>query len=685
VTDRTAQIIVNEAARGPRGAASTVPGPAGDTGPAGASAYDVAVANGFIGSPADWLLSLRGPQGSPGIGGGSVRFRTPYDFGAVAGAADNSDALQDFFDEAFDPVNANQYVYDWSGDWNVSRTIYAAYDPNDHTARLFICGRLIFPRRSLMPEGAVIPWGMFIAGYKSNWLGPLAVFGVGLDAALYDDCPFKIGVALCSCNTSQFDKISVTNSRKQGTQAVPHFPLTIRAGTPYELTLSSNNIGLGVGHIEGICCGSTSRSPSTSYSTTLTAFDQGHYEAGVFSGVSAGYGNSALQATQITVPSTAEFEVRDRIKLKHSLVAANFGTLAYDNATRKITRTAGSWITDGLQVGDRYSPTAGVNAALGNEFIVLSVAATEITVSPAPATEAASAIGAFESRWLYFPVIEVTDATRLVVTGWVPSRIPVGAVVWLSSGFAFDIFGSNTANIHVGYIQGFLCGGALRSAGLYGPSVLDLLGEAGDISIQVGDFLGQSVIGTNVEHFHSEGADFDILHVSASPGSHLNVKSASSGYWSRVGVASFRASEAQLEQFQASLRSTTIDFGGELLVNNNLYGLGGDNGFTQGLFGNNPQHRERNLLADGGTVYLTYDYDADRLGGECNWCRLRWMGSTGAAPTGTLQWAIDAELTAQGWTLVGGGNVTAPGTTCRFEITFIHSSKKIVIQRFNAS
>ncbi|PJN40520.1 hypothetical protein CG747_12680 [Streptomyces sp. CB02959] len=43
-----------------------VPGPPGERGPAGASAYEVAVADGFSGTPADWLASLVGPRGATG-------------------------------------------------------------------------------------------------------------------------------------------------------------------------------------------------------------------------------------------------------------------------------------------------------------------------------------------------------------------------------------------------------------------------------------------------------------------------------------------------------------------------------------------------------------------------------------------------------------------------------------------
>ncbi|WP_411144977.1 collagen-like protein [Streptomyces sp. x-80] len=68
--------------KGAAGADSSVPGPAGDTGPAGAqgapglSAYAVAVAGGYTGSEEQWLASLIGPAGPKGDkgdpGAGSV-------------------------------------------------------------------------------------------------------------------------------------------------------------------------------------------------------------------------------------------------------------------------------------------------------------------------------------------------------------------------------------------------------------------------------------------------------------------------------------------------------------------------------------------------------------------------------------------------------------------------------------
>lgn len=57
--------IPEGAAVGPMGP----PGPQGETGPAGASAYEIAVDDGFVGTEAAWLASLVGPAGQDGADG----------------------------------------------------------------------------------------------------------------------------------------------------------------------------------------------------------------------------------------------------------------------------------------------------------------------------------------------------------------------------------------------------------------------------------------------------------------------------------------------------------------------------------------------------------------------------------------------------------------------------------------
>jgi hypothetical protein len=57
--------------KGDTGAASTVPGPTGPAGANGISAYQVALNNGFVGTEVQWLASLKGPAGTGGTGGGT--------------------------------------------------------------------------------------------------------------------------------------------------------------------------------------------------------------------------------------------------------------------------------------------------------------------------------------------------------------------------------------------------------------------------------------------------------------------------------------------------------------------------------------------------------------------------------------------------------------------------------------
>ena len=69
-----AQVIVND--RGLPGADSTVPGPTGDD---GATAYELAVVGGFVGTEAAWLLSLKGEPGEAGSDADVTGHEATYD------------------------------------------------------------------------------------------------------------------------------------------------------------------------------------------------------------------------------------------------------------------------------------------------------------------------------------------------------------------------------------------------------------------------------------------------------------------------------------------------------------------------------------------------------------------------------------------------------------------------------
>lgn len=51
------------------GTGSTTPGPQGEKGDPGDSAYQIALTNGFKGSEEEWLASLKGPKGDTGAAG----------------------------------------------------------------------------------------------------------------------------------------------------------------------------------------------------------------------------------------------------------------------------------------------------------------------------------------------------------------------------------------------------------------------------------------------------------------------------------------------------------------------------------------------------------------------------------------------------------------------------------------
>jgi hypothetical protein len=55
-------------------------GGGGSQGPPGKSAYEIAVENGFVGTESEWLESLEGPQGPPGITDGEQTINGPKTF-----------------------------------------------------------------------------------------------------------------------------------------------------------------------------------------------------------------------------------------------------------------------------------------------------------------------------------------------------------------------------------------------------------------------------------------------------------------------------------------------------------------------------------------------------------------------------------------------------------------------------
>lgn len=92
----TPRILPSSGSTGPQGPQGPTgdTGPAGATGPEGPSAYEVAVAEGFVGDEAAWLLSLVGPAGATGPAGADGAPGATGATGATGPAgADGADGL----------------------------------------------------------------------------------------------------------------------------------------------------------------------------------------------------------------------------------------------------------------------------------------------------------------------------------------------------------------------------------------------------------------------------------------------------------------------------------------------------------------------------------------------------------------------------------------------------------------
>jgi hypothetical protein len=96
------------------------PGTPGADGEDGLSAYEVSVANGFVGTEVEWLASLQGEQGEPGSGGGSTAW------GGITGTLPNQTDLQN----ALNAKANTSALADYSP---ATHTHDAAYSPLGHT------------------------------------------------------------------------------------------------------------------------------------------------------------------------------------------------------------------------------------------------------------------------------------------------------------------------------------------------------------------------------------------------------------------------------------------------------------------------------------------------------------------------------------------------------------------------
>lgn len=619
--------------------------------------------------------------------------RTPYMFGAVGdGATDDSVPLQAFFDDAFTTANAKRNYYNLDGVWAVSRPIYAVYpigNGTEEVTRKFRGGRLLVLPTSAQLGGVAMTDVLTIVGYRQVWDGELAVQdGLG-GSTNYASRRFFNAIRMMGVSQSSFEVIRVDGAMWDALHLNSTYgSWTLRAGTPYEVTYPHrNNIGLRIGSAYGRGCGSCHQSAGMGYSVDITGADAGGdpYLNYGFDSNEAGFLNSHVQRSRLTVSSSSHFRRLDIGKVRLELLPTVFGTIASNNGASTLTWSAGDPVTAGLQVGETIIPQSGANA--GGAFTILGFGGTSnrtISVYPAPATEAATAITGLHSGWSFHVITNVPDGTHIDVFPWVPPR--TNSKWYSMHGWIANVQGGDSANLHFDYLSGLVAGGGLLSGGLYGSHVSTLLLDHAEIGLMQGTGLINAALGTVVDHLHVEATTIDFLQLTGTLSSSCIIKGGSSFHLGRTAKLVPRTSPSDALPQPGALVNCTIDRGGEIYQSDVTGSYSGHTYFADdnNALTNDPRGRERTVIANSADVHLTFNDDAARLFGQHHWAELFWIGPTGAAPTGTLSFTLRPSLAAQGWSIGGPASVTAPGKPCLFRVRFYKEGKKVLIARFDA-
>ena len=172
-----------------------------------------------------------------------------------------------------------------------------------------------------------------------------------------------------------------------------------------------------------------------------------------------------------------------------------------------------------MLVGQRFTlqDAGGVGANDGTTFEIVAFGRTsnrEITVRPAPVTEGAKAYSGLQTKWSLHRVCTVTGPTKFLVHPWIPDG--TNSKWHAIYGFLLNSFGIDSASTFVGYAGASKIGGGVRSAGLYGVRVGELLVDHAEVGLVVGAAPTSASIGTVVSHRHIEGTIFPLVQVSMS-------------------------------------------------------------------------------------------------------------------------------------------------------------------------
>jgi len=478
---------------------------------------------------AEWFETMQAGGGQ----GTRQRVKTPYDFGAVGAntanldsSIDDSAALQAFFDDAFDPPNCI-YTYDWTGHWAVSKPLFfvrpldnAGNRNVEYHARKFVCGSLHILPVTKQPGGVPMETVLTISGPHSQWTGDLLIHDGGRGNTPYASRRFNTALRVLQGTQARIESVTVFGAKRDViVEDTNYESWTVHAGTPFETgSTSKNSIGLQIGRVFGAGCGSMHAFPGYGFDTAIASCVQGSDPAdnGVFSPTTIGFGNSASQRTEVRVVSTAEIRPGDFGKLRTEVGAATFTSIAADGATSKLIWTSGDPVAAGLLVGQKFTlqdpNSVGLNAGVAFEIVGFGgVSNREISVRPEPRSESAKPYAGLQTRWSLHRVCSVSSGTKFLVYPWVPAG--TNSRWYAIHGFLVNSFGVDAASTTIGYAGSSKVGGGVRSAGLYGIRVGELLVDIAELGLVIGASPSSACIGTVVSHRHLEGVTYPVVQV----------------------------------------------------------------------------------------------------------------------------------------------------------------------------
>lgn len=626
----------------------------------------------------------------------------PYMFGAVGanvrdfdGSTDDSVALQAFFDAAWTVSVSHDYVFNFSGHWAVSQPLYFAHPisltNHEQHGRRFIMGHIHVLPIAQQPGGVAMETVLTISSPYSTWLGHLFIHSNGRGQFAYTDKRFGYGLRCIQMQQSYVEQVTVVDGKKDAVWVDAQYEnWTVRAGTPYETGSSSkNNIGVRFGSVLGVNCGSMATfgvTSNKSYNIAVTARDQGGDpgETGTFDTTEASFTSDNQQRTKLTVSTTAEMRAGEYGKMRQEIPASIYTSIAADNATSKLTWTAGDPVAQGLVVGQTFTlqDDSAIGSNDGTTFTIVGFAGTsnrEITVSPKPTTEAATAYTQLNTEWSVHRIDKIISATEFMVHPWVPDQY--NSKWYHISGAAAFVSGNDSACAHFDYVGSWMCGIGVNCTAMYGPSIDNFLVDYADIAVGHGISHATVSFALTIKHGHFEACAWDVVQCGANYDS-LSIH-ANSVFGGNVINLGARATTSSPLVRPDNLYFTTLTTGGTQIQSR---GAGLVDGIVTGNFDiSNAPWGNTQFVSTSSNVACSVAFD--ELSARMGHCRgeIVWVGGTTVVPAGEMTFSLSSELTALGWTLVGGTTITAPGTAVRLEVIYNTTEKHAIIARFNAA